>query len=365
MNICFYTDTFFPWVGGAETVLDNLARELTGLGHHIVVLAPKARNTHDAQYPYEVVRYRKPFSKRIGLRLMVPRLVMLHRRHRFDIIHCHSSYPPAYVALAFRKLFDVPIVVRPHGSDVLPGGRIRSNPRVEKKLKRTLARVDAVIAQGAFLKATVEELGVDPAKVYVIHNGVNLKEFSQGKPFGHPRPYMLGLGNWIPRKGFDVLLRAFAMLRDDAPDLLLAGRGGEEEKLKTLARELGITQRVRFVGFIQGQPKVDLYRGAMFFVCPSRIEPFGNVILEAMASGLPVVATAVGGNTELIADGERGLLCESENPESLADALQRMLENPQLVSEFSLAATKFVAEYDWPVVAGHYLERYRQVIQRR
>ena len=287
---------------------------------------------------------------------------MLHRKHRFDIIHCHSSYPPAYVALAFRKLFDVPVVVRPHGSDVLPGGRIRSNPRVEKKLKRTLARVDAVIAQGAFLKATVEELGVDPAKVHVIHNGVNLKEFSQGKPFGHHRPYMLGLGNWIPRKGFDVLLRAFAMLRDDAPDLLLAGRGGEEEKLKTLARELGITQRVRFVGFIQGQPKVDLYRGAMFFVCPSRIEPFGNVILEAMASGLPVVASNIGGNTELVNDGERGLLFESENSEALAKAMQIMLESPDQVRRMAEAASRYIETFDWPLATQRYVELYEQLI---
>ena len=132
MNICFYTDTFFPWVGGAETVLDNLARELTGMGHAIVVLAPRAPDAHDEQYPYKVVRYRKPFSKRIGLRLMVPKLAMLHHKHRFDIIHCHSSYPPAYVALAFRKLFDVPIVVRPHGSDVLPGGASAPIPGLKK-----------------------------------------------------------------------------------------------------------------------------------------------------------------------------------------------------------------------------------------
>lgn len=365
MNICFYTDTFFPWVGGAEMVLDNLARELTGLGHSIVVLAPRAHDANDEQYPYEVVRYRKPFSKRIGLRLMVPKLVMLHRKHRFDIIHCHSSYPPAYVALAFRQICKVSVVVRPHGRDVLPGARNRNHPRVSKRLFRTLQNVDGIIAQGSFLKQTILDFGVREDHIHIIHNGVRLSEFAPGDAFDHPRPYILGLGNLKLLKGFDVLLNAYALLGKDAPDLLIAGTGREEDSLRSLCSELGLNERVRFVAHVEGRVKVDLYRSSLFFICPSRIETFGNVILEAFACGRAVIATAIGGNTELVKDGERGLLCESENPEALAKTIQSMLDSPEQVRHMAEAASSYIATFDWPLTAQRYLALYEQLMEKR
>ncbi len=101
MRVLCYTDTFLPLVGGAETVLDNLARQLTRRGDSVTVLAPRVRGAppDDDDRPYAVRRYRKPFSKRVGVRLILPRLLAMHRRQRYDVIHCHSAYPPAYVAL--------------------------------------------------------------------------------------------------------------------------------------------------------------------------------------------------------------------------------------------------------------------------
>ncbi|MHC4140598.1 MAG: glycosyltransferase family 4 protein [Planctomycetota bacterium] len=217
MRICFFTDTFLPLVGGAEMVLHHLASRLAAGGDEVIVLAPRVRgadNRVDADYA--VRRYAKPSSKRWGVHQLLVPLSLLQLRRRFDVLHCHAGYPPAHVGRTFGKLFGVPMVVRPHGSDVVPEGRIRRNPRLETRLKRALGAADAVVAQGAYLRDLMLDLGVDEKRIHVIHNGVDLEAFARADPFGHPRPYVLCIGNLIRRKGLDVLLGAWARLAERA-----------------------------------------------------------------------------------------------------------------------------------------------------
>jgi glycogen(starch) synthase len=311
-----------------------------------------------------VSRYARPFSKRFGVRQTLLPLLRLHWQHRFQLLHCHSSYPPAYVGATFKRLTGLPLVIRPHGADVLPEGRIRRHPRLARRLRRTLAAADAVIAQGRFMRTVIQDLGVGADRIYTIHNGVDLTAFATGTPFPHPRPYMLGMGKMMRHKGFDVLLRAYARLATSSPDLLLAGSGPERPSLEALTQQLGIASRVHFLGFVDGQQKVNLFRSAQFFVCPSRREPFANVILEALAAGLPVVASAVGGNTELIQDGAHGLLFPSADDLTLASTLQRLLDDPMLLSRLRAAIPRFVRDFDWPVVAARYRGLYHDLLHR-
>ena len=364
MRICFFTDTFLPLVGGAEMVLHHLASRLAAGGDDVTVLAPRVRGADNrVDAGYSVHRYAKPSSKRYGVHQLLLPLSLLHLRRRFDVLHCHAGYPPAHVGRTFRKLFGVPMVVRPHGSDVVPGGRIRRNPRLEARLVRALGAADAVVAQGAYLRDLVLDLGVDPARIHVIHNGVDIEAFAEGEPFGHPRPYVLALGNLIHRKGFDVLLRAWAALADPPADLLLAGDGEQRAALGTLLRELGVGGTVQFVGAVSGRRKVELYRSAAFLVCPSRAEPFSNVILEGLAAGLPVVASAVGGNLEL-AGGDHGLLVPPEDDMALAGALRTLLENPGRLQKMKVAVPDFIRPFDWARTAGRYRDLYCRVIDR-
>src|SRR5690606_21825721 len=170
----------------------------------------------------------------------------------------------AYVGATFRRLFGVPFVVRPHGSDILPGERIRQHARLERRLRRGLASADAVIAQGTFLAGIIRDLGVDGERIRVIYNGVALEELRSAPPFDAPRPYVLGIGNLSRRKGFDVLLRAWARCDSREHDLVIAGDGRERFALEALARELEIADRVRFLGHVEGQRKASLYRSALF-----------------------------------------------------------------------------------------------------
>lgn len=366
LAVCLLSDVAPPALGGAQTVLDCLARRLLAAGHRAVVVAPQPREPwDDARLGYPIVRHRRPFSKRLGTRLLLPRLLALQRCERFDLVHCHAAYPQAHVAATLRRLTGLPFVVRPHGCDILPGEVIRRSPRLERRMKRAVAAADLVVAQGDFLRGVIEEAGVPAGRIRVINNGVDVAAFRVADPYPHPRPYLLGMGSLISHKGFDLLLRGYALLPADRPDLLIAGEGPERLALLALARDLGIERQLHLPGSVTGPRKVSLFRSATCFVCPSRREPFANVLLEALASGLPAVATDVGGNREIVRQGENGLICAAESPRDLADALGRILTDAPLAAGLRAGAARLIARFDWDAVADRYIDLYREVIAAR
>jgi glycosyltransferase involved in cell wall biosynthesis len=365
LSICLYSDVSLPSLGGAQTVLDCLARRLVERGHRPVVVAPPAKTpSDDGGLGYPIHRHRRQLSKRLGTRLVLPRLLRLHRRHRFDLVHCHAAYPQAHVAATLERWCGLPFVVRPHGSDILPDDAIRRSPWLARRMRRAIAKAAAVIAQGDYLREIIEDVGVDPRRIRVINNGVDLTAFRSAAPFPHPRPYILGLGGLVPHKGFDLLVHGYAELPAGRPDLLIAGAGTEMPALRSLAEELGIAQHVVFLGPVVGDLKVSLYRSARFFVCPSRREPFANVILEAMAAGLPVVATDVGGNREMVRHEINGLLCGAESPAALSEAMRRLLADPALAATLAAGVSRTIPGFDWSAVADRYVGLYQEVVGR-
>ena len=145
------------------------------------------------------------------------------------------------------------------------------------------------------------------------------------------------LGRLHVNKAFDTLLRAFADL--DGGTLWLAGEGPERNALTTLADELGVSERVHFLGWQDDSQAV--IRGADMLVCPSRHEPFGNVIAEAMACGRPVIATRSNGALELLEDGVSGLLAPVDDHRALADLMKSLGADRGLQSKLGIAARAF------------------------
>jgi glycosyltransferase involved in cell wall biosynthesis len=363
LSICLFTDVCLPSLGGAQAVLDQLCRQLVRLGHRPVVVAPPAREPFDdRRFGYPVVRHRRQWSKRFAVRAILPRLLALHARHRFDVVHCHTAYPQAYVARTLRQLTGIPYVVRPHGADVLPDEAIRRVPRLADRMCRALTAADAVIAQGESLRDVILGIGVAAERIVTINNGVDVAAFAAAEPFPHPRPYILGLGSLVRHKGFDLLVDAYAQLPHPAVDLLIAGGGAEAGVLEHRIAQLRLRDCVQLLGPVTGDRKVSLYRSAEWFVCPSRREPFANVILEALASGLPVVATDVGGNRELVQPEVNGLLCQSESPAALATAMQRLLGEAAFTDRLRGGARSSIADRDWSEVATRYVDVYRTVV---
>ena len=149
----------------------------------------------------------------------------------------------------------------------------------------------------------------------------------------HDGPVIAALGRLHPNKAFDTLIRAFARLDDGT--LWLAGDGPDRQALVALAAELGVAKRVRFLGWQQDPQAV--IRGADLFVCPSRHEPFGNVIAEAMACGKPVISTSSHGGTELIEDGVNGVLVPVDDAGAMADAMRQITGDKALAGRLAAA----------------------------
>jgi L-malate glycosyltransferase len=358
MNLCLYTATFLPTIGGAELVLHELASWLTGQGHRVTVLAPYVRhaNNHVAAM-YRLRRYQRPSSKRFGVRQILLYLGHEYWRRPFDVLHCHGAYPPAYVGSTLSRWFKIPLVVRPHGADILPGEYIRANPCLERRLCRALTAADLVIAQSEFLSREIMALGVPRAKIRHIPNGVWLEAFQQVVPAAPlPYPYMLAMGSFSPKKGFDVLLRAFAAMTaaEPAVHLAIAGAGTELPAYRALVHKNGIQDRVHFVGVVQGVQKVQWYQHCLFFICPSRREPFATVNLEALAAGKPLVATAVGGNLEVVVQGGNGFLVPPNDPDALMRSMLRLLKDPALREAMGRRSARLAAGYDWRVILPQY-----------
>jgi glycosyltransferase involved in cell wall biosynthesis len=335
-----------------------VASALVAEGHSVTVLAPWVRRADNrVEAPYRLRRYQRPTSKRFGVRQILLYLLHEYWRRPFDVLHCHGAYPPAYVGAAFKRLVNVPMVVRPHGSDILPGEFVRANVNLERRLVQGLSAADLIISQSHSLWRELRSLGVPDGKMRMIPNGVHVAEFrpvESAPPL--PHPYILAMGRFSPKKGFDVLLRAFTRVaaEDPAMHLVLAGAGRGLAAYTALVRQHHLQERVHFVGIVEGVAKRQLYQHCRFFVCPSRREPFATVNLEALAAGQPIVATAVGGNLEVVSEGENGFLVPPDDPEALATRMLTLLKDPALRATMGQVSSALARRYDWQVILPAY-----------
>jgi len=362
MRIGFYTFSFLPIIGGAEILLHGLAESLTQRGHEVTVWAPKVRgggNRVNARY--RLYRYARPSSKRFGVRQTLPCLLLATWGRRADVLHCHGAYPAGYVGATFKRLTGVPLVIRPHGADILPGEWIDRDPGLAPRMRRALLAADVVVAQGASLAERLRQLGVAEKRLRIIHNGVRLP--AEG-PAPLPRePSILAMGSLAQKKGFDILLRAFSLVRERMPEarLTIVGDGPERPRLAQLASSFGVADAVTFPGVVTGEEKEALLSRARVFVCSSRREPFANANLEAMAVGRPIVATRVGGNVEMVEHEVSGLLVEPEDPEGLAKAILRLLEDEKRAEIMGRAARWRAGAFSWDGMVDRYEELYREL----
>jgi glycosyltransferase involved in cell wall biosynthesis len=231
----------------------------------------------------------------------------------------------------------------------------RRSTAFKNALKRwILERADGVLVPGMRARQYCESLGARVRRVFVAPNAVDNERFATGALQARARraatadasPMLLYVGRLDPEKGVDVLLRAWASVERSSPgDLLIVGTGTLDAPLRRQAADLGLT-RVTFQGFV---PQADLpgcYGRADVFVFPSSSDPWGMVINEAMASGLPIVTTsAPGGVDELVVDGENGLVAAPGDPAGLAEAIRKLVHDPSLRRLMGEASTRIVTRF--------------------
>ena len=224
---------------------------------------------------------------------------------------------------------------------------------VKTLLRRGYQAADGVLANSSDMaQGLVRDFGLAPERVHVAPNPIDLARIEAGAQapldLAGRRPFIVTAGRLEPQKGQDVLLRAFAASRAcDGLDLVILGEGSLGARLRALAADLGVAERVRFQGF-EANPWAWFSR-ARLFVLPSRWEGFPNALLEAMACGAPVVASACDfGPREAIQSGRTGLLVPTGDVEALSAALETLLSAPDLAHRLGEAARTGARDYDLP-----------------
>lgn len=376
--VAMITISFYPSIGGAQTHTLRLSRALRARGVDVFVVTRHLPGLARYEEIEGVPTYRvgDETKGKIGAALSFvggALAVLRQRRRELAIVHCHQMISPMTIGMAARLMFGAHLVINPHRSGAVGDVALLTRRRkATGALRIAAARLlgDAFISISRDIRGELLGVGVSEARIAEIPNGVDVRQFRPASDterqalrgeLGLPEgPLVVFTGRFVPAKGLDVLLNAWPAVRERVPEarLLLVGDGELRGALEQQAAALGLGDAVIFAG--GHDDPAPFLRAADLFVLPSRAEGMPVALLEAMACGLPAVATRVGGSEELIADGESGRLVASESPAALAAALGELLRRPGLMG--AKARQRIVDHYSLDQIAGRYAALYNRIL---
>ena len=356
--------------GGAGVVVDQLTRALKQRMKVEVRCFGEREPTDDGVVvrgytPWERLKADKSGEPRFApaLETLSIDLAMARDPVDADVAHAHTWYADM-AGLWIRMLHRIPLVVtlhsleplRPWKVDQLGSGYLLSS-WIEKTVVETADRVIAV--SNKMREDILAHFQADPGRVVVIHNGIDPQRFRRTEARDHLQrlgvttPYVLFVGRITDQKGIFHLIEAAKRLPAGVQVVLCASAPDTPEIEERLRRAVATMPNVRWINeMVKHEVVVQLYSHAAVFCCPSVYEPFGIINLEAMACETPVVASAVGGILEVVVDGETGLLVPPANPEALAVALTRLLNDPDTRRRMGQAGRRRVeAQFSWASIA--------------
>lgn len=353
-----FADSFFPTVDGAVVAMETASKGLENRGHEVIVLAPRAQNVPDYRRKVHYLPAVE-FRSYPGYRIVVSPSDMLEflRTEKVDAIHCHGLASMAILSLTAARALKIPHLLTFHtmANEAIryySPLRLRDDFMEEMVwiyLRNMLKRPEVVVAPSAPIKAELEEHGVAMKSCQVVPTGVDCNRFT---PENYDKEFLekyglsgkrvlLHVGRLSMEKRLDIVFKAMAELAPKEPDLrlLVVGKGPAEGHYKAQAASFGISDKVTFAGFL---PDADLpvaYASCESLVISSTFETQGLVVLEALASGTPVIGIRCRAIPEFIQEGKNGCLFE---PDSCADAIQRCLSR---ADSMMMSAVSSAREY--------------------
>jgi glycosyltransferase involved in cell wall biosynthesis len=383
MRILMLDNEFPPLGGGTGVVNEHLLREFAkedALWVDLVTSSRTPRDYETVSFSERITLYKVPVDNRNIHHSTNPELLRyawrglrlsrkLCRQHAYDLSFAFAGVPAGGISYALWKLNGLPYIVSLQGPDV-PGFEARYNtiyPFLKPILQVIWRRAYTVLAisqqHRALALQTCPELPIP-----VIFNGIDTQVFFPATPRPADDPCnILCVGRLIERKGQQHLLQAFARLRaqQTQPGCLLTfvGTGDSESTLRKLAEDLGVAAFVRFLGFVPRERMPEIYRSAHIFVLPSQSEGMSIALLEAMASGLPVIVTDTGGTDELVSDGVNGLIVRWADVAALEQAIVRLQQNRALAWQLGDVSRSRAGQLSWENIAKEYLALFNELIR--
>jgi glycogen(starch) synthase len=376
VGIALFASSFHPHLGGVEELSRRLAMEQRRRGRPTIVVTNRwptdlpATDVVDG-VPVFRERFRVPEPRPRHLAGWLAGTMTTRRRvaailaaQGTGLVHVQCVSSNGYYALRAARRARLPLVVSLQGELTMDADRVYQRSAMLRRTWRALLD-DAGVVTGCSQQVVDEAVQAYGdalrTKIRVVPNGIDVGAVRAAEPEQRSRPYVLGLGRMVPQKGFDLLIDAFAMVAPEHPDveLVLAGDGPERAALERRAHSGPCADRIRFIGGVPHSHAASLFRGSSAFVLPSRHEPQGIVVLEAMAAGTPLLATRVGGVPETVRDGENGLLVDGGSADALAAGLRAMLADPAGARERAGRAAREVERFDWARLADAYDDCYR------
>ncbi|WP_296900095.1 glycosyltransferase [Thiohalocapsa sp.] len=380
MRVLMISDVYFPRVNGVSTSIQTFAREFVGLGHEVTLLAPDYGAAQPE--PFEVIR----LPSRYFLFDPEDRIIRwgrIRRHHArleaagFDLVHIHTPFIAHYAGQALARRLGVPVLSSYHTFfeqyldkyvPLVPGAWMRYVAR--RFSAAQCGDVDALAVPSRAMLEILTHYGVETT-AEVVPTGIDLGKFHQGdgaafrKRFAVPehRPLLVHVGRLAFEKNCDFLLHMLVHVREAVPDVLLAiaGEGPARRQLERLARRLGLADHVRFLGYLDRDGSLEnCYAAGDAFVFSSRTETQGLVLLESLALGTPVVATAEMGTREVLREGE-GCLIAQDDAQDFAAKTIRLLTDPTLRTRLRAKARPYAERWSSRAMAERMLALYARV----
>lgn len=365
----------YPTWGGSGVVATELAMALAAGGDevHVISYALPSRlelvdpllHFHEVVVPHYPLFECPPYSLALATKI-----VEVARHHQLDVVHVHYAVPNAVSAVLAREILEpqeIKVVTTLHGTDITLVG---NDPNYLETTRFGIMRSDQVTAVSAALaRTTRDQLGV-PNHIHVVPNFVDPDRFERARDHEGARRWarpgekiLVHISNFRPVKRVLDVVAVFEQVRHEMPArLLLVGDGPERSKVEQRCRRCDICDDITFVGNLARVEEI--LTGADLFVLPSEIESFGLAALEAMACGVPVIATGVGGLPEVVRDGEDGLLFEVGDVDAMgAAAIELLRDEPRWARMSESARSRALDDFREDRIVARYREIYELALE--
>ena len=369
-RVLFICSLYHPHIGGIETMVTELSRFYRGQGIESVILTKKWPTTLTEEDYYKDTKIYRVLSARTETEFsnIIEWAKNNENKIKADIIHVIGVRRPLpLIGLLLSRHWNVPLISTIAGSEIPNTGDSETETvwNESKEIMRPVLESSSIVT--CVSKALENDLrGIVPNLNYIrtVYAGIDIEFINSVSCTETEKNYIVSLRRLTPSKGVDILIRAFKDIANEYPQirLLIAGEGHEEENLKTLARNLNLDDKIKFIGTVSLTRAISLLKGAICTVVPSISEGGSLVNIEAQAASCPVVASRVGGIPEYVQDGVSGLLFESRNLKDLADKVKIIISNAPLRNKLIQGGVEHANKFSWDILGPQYLALYNEMI---